>query len=206
MKRPTRREREKELHRAEIMDAAESLFASKGFSGVSMREVARKAEFALGTIYRFFKGKEDLYAQIVKRRLVALSSAVDRAVSEHHDSIKRLEAFVEAKVRFFADNVAFLHLYFSEVKGASASNIRSTATAVKSTYAALLKKLAGLFEALKRQHGHDDIDPDEMAVALDGATDGFLLPQIHDRSRRISPAEILSALRRSFLARLGYST
>jgi len=203
MTKSGRRQREREAHRVEIMDAAEDLFAAKGFAGVGMREVARRAEFALGTIYRFFGSKEDLYVQILKRRLGALRKAVDAAVAEHADSIKRLDAFIEAKVRFLADNAPFLRLYFSELKGAGASNIRAVAAPVKSTCSRLLEKLTGLLEALRKQHGPNGFDPHEMALALDGATDGFLLSTLHDRTGRKSAGDIAQAVKRAFFGRLG---
>jgi len=60
-----RREREKLRQRGEILEIALNLFAEKGFHGVSMHEVAGKAEFAIGTLYKFFQSKEDLYKALV---------------------------------------------------------------------------------------------------------------------------------------------
>ena len=51
----SRREREKLRHRKEMLDAALKLFSEKGFHNVSMHEIAQKAEFAIGTLYKFFK-------------------------------------------------------------------------------------------------------------------------------------------------------
>ncbi|HAO20045.1 MAG TPA: TetR/AcrR family transcriptional regulator, partial [Desulfobacteraceae bacterium] len=45
-----RREREKLRQRREMLDAALKLFSEKGFHNVSMHEIARNAEFAIGTL------------------------------------------------------------------------------------------------------------------------------------------------------------
>ena len=63
----SRREREREQHRQEILDAAEAMFSSKGIAEVTIEDVAKKADFAVGSIYNFFGGKEDLVHQVMLR-------------------------------------------------------------------------------------------------------------------------------------------
>ena len=63
-----RREREKLRQRQEIVTTALDLFSQKGYHNVSMQEIAEKAEFAIGTLYKFFQNKEDLYKTIVLER------------------------------------------------------------------------------------------------------------------------------------------
>jgi AcrR family transcriptional regulator len=64
-KKLSRKEREYRRHRYEILEAALELFSEKGFYNVSMNEIAQKAEFAVGTMYKFFENKEDLYKALV---------------------------------------------------------------------------------------------------------------------------------------------
>ena len=55
----------REIKRQRILDAALKLFARKGFEATALEEVARGARLAKGTLYLYFKDKEDLYAQVV---------------------------------------------------------------------------------------------------------------------------------------------
>ncbi len=55
-----RKEREKEQRREAIIDSAEKVFFKKGFSAATMDEVAELAELSKGTLYLYFKSKEDL--------------------------------------------------------------------------------------------------------------------------------------------------
>ncbi len=41
------------------------LFSEKGFHNVSMHEIAEKSEFAVGTLYKFFSNKEELYKALI---------------------------------------------------------------------------------------------------------------------------------------------
>lgn len=56
----SRRKREREERRQLILDAAKKLFFSKGFDGTRMSEVAAEAELSKGTLYLYFKNKDDL--------------------------------------------------------------------------------------------------------------------------------------------------
>lgn len=60
-----RRQEASKLRRQAILDAALDLFAANGFAATRLDEVAEKAGVAKGTIYLFFKDKEDLFQQIV---------------------------------------------------------------------------------------------------------------------------------------------
>ncbi len=57
----TRREREKAQHRRLMLEAAEVVFAQKGFHSATVHEVAERAEFSVGYMYNLFESKKDLF-------------------------------------------------------------------------------------------------------------------------------------------------
>ncbi len=69
-----RKERERLAHRREIIGAAERVFARNGHRGSTVEQIAQEAEFAVGTLYNFFKSKEELYEEV-------LASLVEQAVA-----------------------------------------------------------------------------------------------------------------------------
>ena len=64
-----RREREKEQRHNDIIDAAEKVFFSRGLEHATMDNVAVEAELSKGTLYLYFKSKEELYLAILLRSL-----------------------------------------------------------------------------------------------------------------------------------------
>lgn len=54
-----------ERTKTDILAAAFALFAEQGYHGTSMRQIAERADIALGGIYNHFNGKEDVFEQVV---------------------------------------------------------------------------------------------------------------------------------------------
>lgn len=61
-----RRAREREGHRRSMLQAAEAVFAEKGFEYATMEEVARRAEFSVGALYNFFPSKDALFGEVLR--------------------------------------------------------------------------------------------------------------------------------------------
>lgn len=62
------REESRELTRGRLLDAAEEVFARRGFHGASVEEVAEEAGYSKGAVYSNFSGKEDLFFALLDRR------------------------------------------------------------------------------------------------------------------------------------------
>ena len=78
-----RREREKEERRIAILDAAERVFEDKGFESSKMGEIAEVAELSKGTLYLYFKNKNDLFLAMSTRcvtGVVAGFAQVDKGI------------------------------------------------------------------------------------------------------------------------------
>jgi len=97
---------------SDILDAAETLFQSKGFAQTTMEAVAREAGVSVGTLYNTFQGKEDLYAQVAERIgeavMVRLSSYVKSAKPEEAVlDVIRLRLYNHNKDRLFFQPFSF---------------------------------------------------------------------------------------------------
>ncbi len=92
-----RKEREKERRRQQIMVAAKRVFSNKGFNKATMEDIAQEAELSPGTLYLYFKNKEELYASLSLRILQYLLIRVEH-VNEEKDSgpEQKLKSLVDA--------------------------------------------------------------------------------------------------------------
>jgi AcrR family transcriptional regulator len=64
-----RKERERERRRQQIIVAAKRVFSDRGFNKATMEDIAREAELSPGTLYLYFKNKDELYASLSLRIL-----------------------------------------------------------------------------------------------------------------------------------------
>jgi len=86
----TRKEREKEFRRQEILNASIKIFAQKGFKATTLDEIAEKSEFGKGTIYNYFSSKEDIYKEIILSILEIhkkINDEVDKSTDNLYDFI-----------------------------------------------------------------------------------------------------------------------
>jgi AcrR family transcriptional regulator len=92
-----RKEREKERRRQQIMVAAKRVFSDRGFNKATMEDIAQEAELSPGTLYLYFKNKEELYASLSLRILQYLLIRVEH-VNEEKDSgpEDKLKSLVDA--------------------------------------------------------------------------------------------------------------
>jgi AcrR family transcriptional regulator len=88
-----RKEREKERRRQQIMVAAKRVFVEKGFGRATMEDIANEAELSAGTIYLYFKNKDELYASMSLRMLQYLYIRIEHLHNENlnpHEKISQL--------------------------------------------------------------------------------------------------------------------
>lgn len=82
-----RKAREREMRRQQIMVAAKRVFTARGYEKSTMEDIAREAELSPGTIYLYFKSKDELYASLCLRVLrfinVKVNHAVDNAAPDY---------------------------------------------------------------------------------------------------------------------------
>ena len=84
-----RKEREKEQRREEILDAAQRVFFEKGLSTATMDEIAETAELSKGTLYLYYKSKEDLYLAVMMRGMEILLEMLAEVVRSN-DSVPKM--------------------------------------------------------------------------------------------------------------------
>jgi AcrR family transcriptional regulator len=77
-----RKEREKERRRQQILVAAKRVFSSKGLDGATIDDIAGEAELSAGTLYLYFKSKDELCASLAIRLLQYFVVRIDHLVKE----------------------------------------------------------------------------------------------------------------------------
>lgn len=93
-----------------ILKAALRLFAEKGYAGAKISDIAREAGVSDGTVYEYFKNKEDILLSIPEQRF---SCHLDQLEDAFHvqDPVKKLRRFIRDHFRLYLDDKNFLIVY-----------------------------------------------------------------------------------------------
>ncbi len=111
----TRKERDDNRKRQEILTAALEMFAEGGFHNTTMAQISKAAQYPLGTIYKYFPGKKEMYHDLVIDRVHELGRILyDIAQKKEMAVTDRLLAALKAQARFYRDNQDVVKIYISE--------------------------------------------------------------------------------------------
>ena len=108
-----RKERERERRRQQIIVAAKRIFKEKGFGGATMEDIAKEAELSPGTLYLYFKNKEDLYASLSLRILQYLGIRIEHVDRDAEGgALAKLDDLIEAMYDVYDfDPVMIINLF-----------------------------------------------------------------------------------------------
>ena len=99
-----RREREKENRRQVILDAAETIMQANGIHGLNVDLIAQETQLAKGTIYLYFKSKEEILATLTLKARNLLFQTFKEAVNNIDSPIEQLKSVVYANYKFYQEN------------------------------------------------------------------------------------------------------
>jgi AcrR family transcriptional regulator len=173
------RREEQQVTRAQVLDAAERVFAREGFRGASIEAIAREAGYSHGAIYSNFDGKLDLFLVLVEERIDArlarIYQAADAALSRGAEPLEAARAFV---VMLQQEREAYLLLadFWNQA-------VRDPIAAAKfaQRHARLRALIGRIVAGIARDTGAELTLPrDQVATALIALANGFTIERLAD--------------------------
>lgn len=176
---PRRRDEARALFRNAILDAAEAVFAERGFHGARIQDIAERARIAVGTVYNHFSQKDEVLSALLEERLEGLLAQVHADGTDPKGFRARLEArvarmlaYVEQHRAFFA--IANEHGLFA---GAVAPGARTSARNLQQ-----METFRSVFRAIVEEGvASGDLEPldaDALARFLGGTMRTFVLSSL----------------------------
>ena len=160
-----RKERERERRRQQIIVAAKRVFSEKGFNRATMEDIAHEAELSPGTLYLYFKNKDELYASLSLRILHYLLIRLEHLNSDEHSDIEaRISGLKEAMYDVYEfDPMILINMFHLQSSDTLRNLTPELLSEIKSLSKRSLSEMAKLFQEGVQQGIFIDRHP--MAIA-----------------------------------------
>ena len=103
-----------DFRRAAILDSARRIFSRKGFAAALVDDIAEEAGIAKGTVYLYFRSKDEIYVAALVQDVEALCALTTERVQAAPDLRSKLRAFAAARLEYVEANQEFFRIYISE--------------------------------------------------------------------------------------------
>jgi len=197
----SRREREREAHRRELLEAAERVFVREGYHAATVEKIAREAEFAVGTLYNFFKGKDDVYARVIEGIAGDFMSHFEEKVLSKESPEEAIASLIELRLTHFEDHRGFFRVFFETAPGSRLDPSRAFPAEVSGVYQRYMEAVTGIFQQGICEGVFDEADPLYLTLCLEGIINAFI-----GYWTKREPSEPLAVrvekLKREFLGRI----
>jgi TetR/AcrR family transcriptional regulator len=166
-----RKQTEKENRRELILEAAEKVMQQNGLHGLSIDSIAHETRLATGTIYLYFKNKEEILSVLTIKARDMILKEFEKVAEGDENNIEKLKSIVRANYLFYKNHPMYydlISLYdannkFTETEGMYKSSENITKLVVSITNSA---KEDGVL--------NPTIDPLHFTTCLYGMTTGML--------------------------------
>jgi TetR/AcrR family fatty acid metabolism transcriptional regulator len=158
--------------RERILDAAVKVFAQEGFFNAKVAQIAHVAGVADGTIYLYFKSKDDLLISLFEDRMEMVNATLREALAAGESAVDRLKRIVRLHLELVQSNRHMAEVICVELRQ-SAKFMKDYANP---KFAEFLRLIAGaITEGQKAGELRGDLDPHVIARSLFGALDEISL-------------------------------
>jgi AcrR family transcriptional regulator len=115
-----------ERKRCAILDAARTIFSRKGYSDAVVDDVAEEARVAKGTLYLYFKSKEELYLAALVSDVRTMTAEARKEMERVSGLREKLRAFLRLRVEFNKLREDFLRIYLAEYGNTFIKSVHNT--------------------------------------------------------------------------------
>lgn len=170
-----------EERKSQILNAAEGVFTKKGFDEARMDDIAEETGLSKGTLYNYFKSKEDLVIAILDRIFMGAFQQFEAPENTEENATAAIWRFTEEAIRDYLKMLRMLPIAYEFL--ALAFRNKVVQKALKQYFNVYMDALVPLI-----QRGIDigefrKVDAQEVAIAAGAIFEGTVLLWVYDKDR-----------------------
>jgi AcrR family transcriptional regulator len=166
----SRRERKRHAKEELLLAAARELFANKGYDATTIDEIAERADFGKGSVYSYFRSKEEIFRTLIERAVAEVSTLFDRLEGEPLDAEAKLRFLVKELMAYYEQNFDFARLLATEIQLAYPDIFEAVGARIAPEHIELYHQhtavIAKLIEQAQKEGVFSEIDASEAAAIL----------------------------------------
>src|SRR4030067_261538 len=177
--------------RDRILRAAIKIFSQKGFFNSKVSDIAQAAGVADGTIYLYFKNKDDLLISLFEEKMAEVVADVRERDAEEDGALSRLKIFIENHMGLLLREAGLIEVLQVELR--QSNKFMKDYVPVK--FLEYLDVISEILELGKREGTfRQDLNVTVARRAVFGALDEMALAYVLSRKRKYDPAEAASEI------------
>ncbi len=166
--------------KAQILNAAEQVFTKKGFDEARMDDIAVETGLSKGTLYFYFKSKEDLIIAILDRIFQGVFKQLDAHKNDELSATGAIHQFTEEAIRDYKRMLRLLPVAYEFLALAFRNKI--VQKALKQYLRRYIDVLVPMIQRGIDSGEFRHVDPQEVAIALGAIYEGTVLLWVYDSS------------------------
>jgi len=162
-----------------IQDAAMRVIARKGMAAATMQEIAEEAGVAKGTIYLYFRDRDELVEKTFETAISQLRDRVEKARDAEPDIERKIRATMAAKFAFFRENREFFRLYMSlRLPEGDAHHQRRHKRTCEPQYRGSVERFAQVLAAAMERNAIRRCDPYRLALFIAEGSNAIVVERV----------------------------
>ncbi len=174
---------EKNNKTGRILDAAIRIFARKGFYNSTISDIAKVAEVAEGTIYLYFKNKDDLLISIFEHSMEMFIQEAEKELEGLEDPKEKMKRFLALHLRIVQKNPELAQVLQIELRQSS-KFMKEYEGGKFSDYLNVVRSI--MEEGQEKGVFRKDLDPRILRRAIFGAVDEMALDWLLMKKKKYS--------------------
>jgi AcrR family transcriptional regulator len=150
--------------RQQILEAAYTVFSSKGYHRATVDEIIALADTGKGTVYNYFSNKEQLFYTLIRERNQPFEAALQQVMESAQPPFAKLEAMVKLFLRFYQENGDLWRVMMHEMRGFGSEDLSFVKAETREKYREVFARTVGMLGKALRE-GVDQGVLREMNVA-----------------------------------------
>ena len=174
-----------------IQEATLRVIARKGMAAATVQEIADEAGVAKGTIYLYFRDRDELVEKAFDGAMTQLIARIDAVIDQELPFEEKIRAIMAAKLAFFGENREFFRLYLTlRMPEEGGTRQRRQKQNCHPRYRARAEKLAAVLQQAMERGEIRELDPYRLALFIIEGSTAVILERLTEDS---SPADAADA-------------